>query len=127
MGGYLAVQQGSKYPPQFIHLIYSNPTVVPNSEPIKRIALIGKGLTFDSGGYNLKVNELVGLNSLFLEVGATSQIEMMKYDMGGCAAVLGCARAIAEIQPEVTISYFSHLTLIRRTLRFILSLLLVKI
>jgi len=46
---------------------------------------VGKGLTFDSGGYNLKT--------------AGSQIEMMKYDMGGSAAVLGAARSIAQLQP----------------------------
>jgi leucyl aminopeptidase len=46
---------------------------------------VGKGLTFDSGGYNLKT--------------AGSQIEMMKYDMGGSAAVLGAMRAIAELKP----------------------------
>jgi len=44
-------------------------------------------VTFDSGGYNLK--DPVG-----------SQIEMMKYDMGGSAAVLGAARAIAELKPD---------------------------
>jgi leucyl aminopeptidase len=46
---------------------------------------VGKGLTFDSGGYNLKTGG--------------SQIEMMKYDMGGSAAVLGTARAIGQIRP----------------------------
>jgi leucyl aminopeptidase len=49
---------------------------------------VGKGLTFDSGGYNLKV-------------GAGSMIELMKFDMGGCAAVLGCAKAIAQLRPKV--------------------------
>ncbi|NDC34936.1 MAG: leucyl aminopeptidase, partial [Synechococcaceae bacterium WB9_2_112] len=44
------------------------------------------GLTFDSGGYNLKVGG--------------SQIEMMKYDMGGSAAVIGAMRAIAELRPS---------------------------
>ncbi len=82
MGGYLGVQQGSKYPPTFIHLTYK-PKVVK-----KRIALIGKGLTFDSGGYNLKVGN--------------SQIELMKFDMGGCAAVLGAAKAIGQLRPEVS-------------------------
>ena len=45
MGGYLGVQQGSQYPPQFLHLIYR-----PNnssSENLVKVALIGKGLTFD--------------------------------------------------------------------------------
>ncbi len=81
MGAYLAVAQGSDLPPKFIHLTYR-----PTGETRRRVALVGKGLTFDSGGYNLKV--------------AGSQIEMMKYDMGGSAAVLGAMRAIAQIRPE---------------------------
>lgn len=48
--------------------------------------LIGKGLTFDSGGYNLKA-------------GAGSMIELMKFDMGGAGAVLGAAKALAELEP----------------------------
>lgn len=51
----------------------------------KVIGLVGKGLTFDSGGYNLKVGGM---------------IEMMKFDMGGAGAVLGAAQAIAGIKPE---------------------------
>jgi leucyl aminopeptidase len=81
MGAYLGVAQGSDLPPKFIHLTYRPP-----GEVRRRVALVGKGLTFDSGGYNLKT--------------AGSQIEMMKYDMGGSAAVLGAARAIAERRPE---------------------------
>lgn len=81
MGAYLAVAQGSTLPPKFIHLIYR-----PAGPVRRRIVLVGKGLTFDSGGYNLKT--------------AGSQIEMMKYDMGGSAAVLGSARAIGELRPE---------------------------
>ena len=80
MGAYLAVAKGSDLPPKFIHLTYRPPS------PSRRVALVGKGLTFDSGGYNLKV--------------AGSMIEMMKYDMGGSAAVLGAMRAIAELRPE---------------------------
>jgi Cytosol aminopeptidase family, catalytic domain len=53
----------------------------------RRVGLVGKGVTFDSGGYNLKA-------------GAGSMIEMMKFDMGGSAAVLGAARALAAVQPE---------------------------
>jgi leucyl aminopeptidase len=80
MGAYLAVAQGSDLPPKFIHLTYRA------SGPVtRRLALVGKGLTFDSGGYNLKT--------------AGSQIEMMKYDMGGSGAVLGAMRAIAELKP----------------------------
>ena len=81
MGAYLGVAQGSDLPPKFIHLTYR-----PAGEVKRRVVLVGKGLTFDSGGYNLKT--------------AGSQIEMMKYDMGGSAAVLGAARAIGAIRPE---------------------------
>jgi leucyl aminopeptidase len=80
MGSYLAVAQGSDLPPKFIHLTYR-----PEGTAARRLVLVGKGLTFDSGGYNLKT--------------AGSQIEMMKYDMGGSAAVLGAMRAIAELKP----------------------------
>ena len=81
MGAYLAVAKGSDLDPKFIHLTLSS------EGPIKeKIALVGKGLTFDSGGYNLKVG--------------ASQIEMMKYDMGGSAAVLGAAKALGNIKPD---------------------------
>ena len=81
MGAFLAVAKGSDLDPKFIHITYRSNT------PIKRkIALVGKGLTFDSGGYNLKVG--------------ASQIEMMKYDMGGSATVLGTAKAIGAIKPD---------------------------
>lgn len=84
MGAYLGVQQGSMYPPQFIHLTYSPE---PSDTKPNVVALVGKGLTFDSGGYNLKS-------------GPGSMIELMKFDMGGCAAVLGCAKAIAQLRPK---------------------------
>ena len=48
---------------------------------------------YDSGGYNLKVGD--------------AMIELMKFDMGGCAAVLGCAKAIAQLRPVVSILLFS--------------------
>ena len=86
MGAYLAVAKGSDLDPNFIHLKYS-PKIVKN-----KVAMIGKGLTFDSGGYNLKVG--------------ASQIEKMKYDMGGSASVLGAARAIAELKPNNTEVHF---------------------
>jgi len=81
MGAYLAVAKGSDLEPKFIHL------TLKSKGPVKeKIALVGKGLTFDSGGYNLKVG--------------ASQIEMMKYDMGGSAAVLGAAKALGAIKPD---------------------------
>lgn len=46
MGGYLGVQQGSRFPPQFIHMTYKSKENTPGEEVVK-IALIGKGLTFD--------------------------------------------------------------------------------
>jgi len=82
MGAYLAVAQGSKDPPEFIHLSYKPPGV-----PKKKLVLVGKGLTFDSGGYNLKA-------------GAGSMIELMKFDMGGAGAVLGAAKVLVGLAPE---------------------------
>merc|ERR1719181_275564 len=81
MGAYLGVSQGAAEPPKFIHLTYTPPGV-----PSKRVAIVGKGLTFDSGGYNIKA-------------GAGSMIEKMKFDMGGAGAVLGAARTLAEVRP----------------------------
>tara|TARA_B100000768_G_scaffold144609_1_gene137196 strand:+ start:261 stop:533 length:273 start_codon:yes stop_codon:yes gene_type:complete len=54
---------------------------------------VGKGLTFDSGGYNIKA-------------GAGSMIEKMKFDMGGAGAVLGAARVLAEVRPEGVETHF---------------------
>ncbi|KAL7237525.1 hypothetical protein ACSBR2_003763 [Camellia fascicularis] len=82
MGSYLGVAAASANPPHFIHLCYKPP-----SGPVKaRLALVGKGLTFDSGGYNIKT-------------GPGCLIELMKFDMGGSAAVLGAAKALGEIKP----------------------------
>ena len=80
MGSYLSVCQGSDMDPKFIHLTYR-----PSGAVQKRLVLVGKGLTFDSGGYNLKVG--------------AAQIDMMKFDMGGSAAVFGAMRSIAELRP----------------------------
>lgn len=85
MGGLLAVSQGSDEPPVFIHLKYKG-------KKKKSIALVGKGITFDSGGLNLKVG--------------TSHIEKMKYDMGGAAAVLGVFRALSALKPAVSVEGF---------------------
>jgi len=83
MGAYLGVAQGSfaTTPPKFIHLTYTPP-----GGAKKKVALVGKGLTFDSGGYNIKA-------------GAGSMIEKMKFDMGGAGAVFGAARAVAGLAP----------------------------
>ncbi|MCL7034099.1 hypothetical protein MKW94_018500 [Papaver nudicaule] len=82
MGSYLAVAAASANPPHFIHLCYKPPSGTVKS----RLAIVGKGLTFDSGGYNIKT-------------GPGCSIELMKFDMGGSAAVLGAAKAIGQIKP----------------------------
>lgn len=81
MGCYLGVAEASDEPPKFIHLTYT-----PKGEIKSNVAIVGKGLTFDSGGYNLKA-------------GPGSMIEMMKFDMGGSAATLGAAKILSLIQP----------------------------
>ncbi|KAI3814674.1 hypothetical protein L1987_14318 [Smallanthus sonchifolius] len=82
MGSYLGVAAASTNPPKFIHLCYKPP-----SGSVKtKLALVGKGLTFDSGGYNIKT-------------GPGCSIELMKFDMGGSAAVLGAAKALGQIKP----------------------------
>eukprot|EP00918_Siedleckia_nematoides_P091862 GHVU01201670.1.p1 GENE.GHVU01201670.1~~GHVU01201670.1.p1 ORF type:complete len:624 (-),score=96.63 GHVU01201670.1:500-2371(-) len=86
MGAYYGVAQGSVNPPRFIHLTYG-PTGdgdAGGAAP-RKVALVGKGITFDSGGYNLKVGNM---------------IEIMKFDMGGSAAVLGAATAIGRLRPS---------------------------
>lgn len=92
MGAYLGVAQASDMPPKFIHLVYK-----PEGTPRRKLAIVGKGLTFDSGGLNLKA-------------GAGSMIEMMKFDMGGAAATLGAAKAIAQIKPDVEVHFISAAT-----------------
>jgi leucyl aminopeptidase len=91
MGAFLGVAQASDLPPKFIHLTYK-----PTGTPRRKLAIIGKGLTFDSGGLNIK--------------GAGSGIEMMKTDMGGAGATLGAAKAIAQIKPDVEVHFISAAT-----------------
>lgn len=91
MGAYLGVAKASDLPPKFIHLTYK-----PTGTAKRKIAIIGKGLTFDSGGLNLKTGG--------------SGIEMMKVDMGGAGAVLGAAKAIAQIKPSVEVHFISAAT-----------------
>lgn len=82
MNLHAAVGQGSAHPPRFIHLSY-----VP-ARPRAKIALVGKGLTFDSGG--LCIKPAAGMGE-------------MKDDMGGAAAVLGTMSAIAALRPNVEV------------------------
>ncbi len=91
MGAFLGVAQASDLPPKFIHLIYR-----PEGTPRRKLAIIGKGLTFDSGGLNLKPSG--------------SGIEMMKMDMGGAAATFGAAKAIGQLKPDVEVHFISAVT-----------------
>ena len=80
MGALLAVNQGSAEPPKMIVLKYQG-----KEEWDNVIGLVGKGITFDTGGYSLKPKTgIVG----------------MKSDMGGAAAVLGAMEIIGELRPE---------------------------
>lgn len=83
MGSYLAVAQGSDEEPAFIHLTYK-----PEKSTKKSIALVGKGVTFDSGGLSLK---------------PSNSMETMKCDMAGAAAVLGVFSVLARLKPKVEI------------------------
>lgn len=82
MNAFLGVAKGSEKPPKFIRLSYSP------SNPRKKVVLIGKGITFDTGGLSLKGPEYM---------------ETMKLDMSGAAAVLGVFHAISKISPKVAV------------------------
>ncbi|HEY9809430.1 MAG TPA: leucyl aminopeptidase [Halomicronema sp.] len=91
MGSFLGVALASDLPPKFIHLTYK-----PQGTPRRKLGIIGKGLTFDSGGLNIK--------------GAGSGVEMMKVDMGGAGATLGAAKAIGLLKPDVEVHFISAVT-----------------
>ncbi|WP_433478269.1 leucyl aminopeptidase [Spirillospora sp. CA-142024] len=81
-GGIAGVGQGSVNPPRLVRLAYTHP------EASRTLVLVGKGITFDSGGLSLK---------------PTDAMDWMKSDMGGAAAVLGALAAIAELGPKVDV------------------------
>ena len=83
MGSFLAVSQGSEEPPRFIVARYDG---APKSQA--PIVLVGKGITFDTGGISLKPG---------------AEMDEMKFDMGGAASVLGTLRAIAELGPKLNV------------------------
>ena len=86
MGAFLAVAQGSVEPPALIILRYEPPT--PPADDVPIIGLVGKGITFDTGGISIKPAE---------------NMDKMKYDMAGAAAMLGAMRAIAQLKPAVRV------------------------
>lgn len=83
MGGLMAVSSGSDEEPRFIHLSYA-----PQKKSGKTLAIVGKGITFDSGGLCIK---------------PADSMRTMKMDMAGAAAVLGVMKAIAHLKPSVEV------------------------
>jgi leucyl aminopeptidase len=77
MGLLLGVSQGSTEPARLVHLVYR-----PRAKARSRVALVGKGLTFDSGGISIK---------------PAAKMDEMRYDMSGGAAVLGAFHALARL------------------------------
>ena len=84
MGAFWSVSQGSPEPPALIVLRYEPEGVTDG--PV--LGLVGKGITFDTGGISIK---------------PADNMEMMKYDMAGGAAMLGAMRAIALLKPQVRV------------------------
>jgi leucyl aminopeptidase len=82
MGSILGVARGAKEPPRFIVLKY----VASTSK--RTIALVGKGVTFDSGGLSLK---------------PAQSMEHMKYDMSGAAAVIATMQVVSKLKPNVSV------------------------
>ncbi|MGH7569647.1 MAG: leucyl aminopeptidase [Gemmatimonadales bacterium] len=83
MGALLAVAQGSQEEPRFIVLEYRG-----DAKGAAPVALVGKGVTFDSGGISIK---------------PAQNMEDMKYDMSGAAAVLGTFEALGRLQPKLNV------------------------
>ncbi len=83
MGAFLAVDQGSAKDPYFIHLTYK-----PKEKPVKKIALVGKSITFDSGGLSLKPSD---------------SMVTMKMDMAGGATILGIFSTLNILKPNMEI------------------------
>jgi len=87
MGALLGVAQGSAEPPALIVIRYRPE----HAKSPAHLGLVGKGVTFDSGGISLK---------------PADGMEKMKYDMAGGAAMLGAMRAIAQLKPGIAVTAF---------------------
>ena len=87
MGALLGVAQGSAEPPALVVVRYQPP------QPKKgvHLGLVGKGVTFDTGGISIKPAE---------------GMEKMKYDMAGGASMLGAMRALAQLKPAIPVTAF---------------------
>jgi leucyl aminopeptidase len=85
MGALIGVAQGSIEPPRMIVLRYTPENSAPNA-PV--LGLVGKAVTFDTGGISIK---------------PANNMEKMKYDMGGGATMLGAMRALAALKPSIPV------------------------
>lgn len=83
MGSFLSVAQGSVQEPQFIELHYQG-----GAKTEQPLVLIGKGVTFDTGGISIK---------------PAAGMDEMKFDMCGAASVLGVFEALAQLQPKINV------------------------
>lgn len=83
MGSFLSVAQGSAQPPKFIVMTYKGD---PGSKEL--LALVGKGITFDTGGISIKPAE---------------RMEEMKYDMSGGAGVIAAMSAVGRLKPKLNV------------------------
>ena len=83
MNTLLSVARGSRQPPKLIALRYNG-----GAKKAQPLVLVGKGITFDTGGISLK---------------PAAEMDEMKFDMCGAASVLGTFRAIAELEPEINL------------------------
>jgi leucyl aminopeptidase len=88
MGAFWSVSQGSEEPPALIVLTYEPEGYDAATYQGPVMGLVGKGITFDTGGISIK---------------PADKMELMKYDMAGSAAMLGAMRAIAQIKPKVKV------------------------
>ena len=86
MGALAAVTQGSPEPPALIVMRYEPLIAPPEGSPV--LALVGKGITFDTGGISIK---------------PADNMDKMKYDMAGAAAMIGAMQAIAQLKPGVRV------------------------
>jgi len=83
MGSLLSVAKGSRQPPKFIVLEYHG-----SKKPAQPVTLVGKGITFDSGGISIK---------------PAAAMDEMKFDMCGAASVLGTLQAVAELKLPINV------------------------
>ncbi len=90
MGLFLSVNKGSAYEPRFVVIEYNG-----NLKSKEKIAFIGKGITFDSGGYNLK---------------GSQHIKGMKFDMSGAAICAAAIKGVAELNAKVNVCALMPLT-----------------